>query len=57
MKKKFVLFYMIMFIVLYCGNANAQDDKEKIGLEEIMKTGVNYYNYADKDKVNIEVIV
>ena len=57
MKKIIVLFCTIMFIVLCCGNANAQDDKERIGYEEILKTGVNYYNYADKDKVNIEVIV
>ena len=57
MKKIIFVFCLIVFVVLYSGNAVSQDDKERIGLEEIMKTGVNYYNYADKDKVNIEVIV
>ena len=57
MKKIILVFCLVVFVVLYCGNAVSQDDKERIGLEEIMKTGVNYYNYADKDKVNIEVIV
>jgi protein involved in polysaccharide export with SLBB domain len=33
----------------------AQDGKEKIGLEDLKITGANYYNYSDKDKVNIEV--
>lgn len=57
MKKIIVVFYLIVFVVLCSGNVGAQDDKERIGLEEILKQGVNYYNYADKDKVNIEVIV
>lgn len=35
--------------------ANAQDPNERIGIDEILKTGLHYYNYADKDKVNIEV--
>jgi len=48
---------MIVFVGFNISNVMAQDDKERIGLEEILKTGVNYYNYADKDKVNIEVIV
>ena len=36
----------------------SQDNKnERIGLDEILKTGTNYYNYSDKDKVNIEVSI
>ena len=57
MKRIIFVFCLILFIVSCCKYVNAQDDKERIGLEEIMKTGINYYNYADKDKVNIEVIV
>ncbi len=34
-----------------------QDKNQKIGYDEIVKTGVNYYNYADKDKVNFEISV
>ncbi len=34
----------------------SQDSSDiRIGTDEITKTGPNYYNYADKDKVNIEV--
>jgi hypothetical protein len=33
----------------------AQDGREKIGSEELRISGANYYNYADKEKVNIEV--
>ena len=57
MKKIILLFCFIILAVSCSSNINAQDDKERIGLEEILKEGVNYYNYADKDKVNIEVIV
>jgi len=57
MKKIIVLFCLFTCAVLCSSNAYTQDDKERIGLEEILKQGVNYYNYADKDKVNIEVIV
>ena len=45
-----VIFYLPIFV-------NGQDKSERIGLDELIKTGTNYYNYSDKDKVNIEVIM
>lgn len=42
---------------LYSLNVLAQDNKEKIGFDELSKTGINYYNYSDKDKVNFEVSI
>lgn len=35
----------------------AQEDSIKFGPIETMKVGTNYYNYSDKDKANIEVLV
>lgn len=57
-KNKSVIFILgcIIFILFTC-NVNGQDTREKIGSEDIIKNGTNYYNYADKDKVNIEVSV
>lgn len=49
---------LILIITLLCANiAVGQSDSLKIGIDEIMKTGANYYNYSDKNAVNIEVIV
>lgn len=55
-KKRFFLILLSVFflpIVL-----NAQDSSDiRIGEDQILKGGPNYYNYSDKDKVNIEVSV
>lgn len=40
------------------GIADAQpEDGVRIGAIDLQKSGANYYNYSDPDKVNIEVIV
>lgn len=53
MKLKFFIFVVLLCSVVH--GAFAQDGKEKIGPEELKITGANYYNYADKERVNIEV--
>jgi protein involved in polysaccharide export with SLBB domain len=46
------VFYLILMITV---SVNGQVKRERIGEEEIQKVGANYYNYSDKDRVNIEV--
>jgi hypothetical protein len=46
----FLSFFRVDFIV-------GQEKNERIGIDEILKTGTNYYNYSEKDKINIEVSV
>lgn len=46
---------LLVLILFQVTTGYCQDDREKIGENEIQKTGLHYYNYADKDKVNIEV--
>ena len=53
MKLKFLIFSFLLFTVSL--NLYAQDGKDKIGPEELKITGANYFNYSDKDRVNIEV--
>lgn len=53
MKLKFLIFSFLLFSLAV--KSFAQDGKDKIGPEELKITGANYYNYADKDRVNIEV--
>lgn len=55
-QKRLVLFLCFIGIFIF-DLANGQDVKERIGTDELMKTGINYYNYSDKDKVNFEVSV
>lgn len=50
MKGLLILIFLVLPAIVF-----SQDDREKIGEDEINMTGPNYYNYADKDKVNIEV--
>jgi hypothetical protein len=58
MKKHiFVLFAFIIIGILSVSDIIGQDKNERIGNDELIKTGMNYYNYADKDKVNFEVSV
>lgn len=46
----------LLFGMLFAGIATGQDSSDiRIGFDEITRTGANYYNYADKNKVNIEV--
>jgi hypothetical protein len=54
-KIKSIVFLATFFLFTLINLSNGQDKKERIGLDEIAKKDVNYYNYADKDKVNIEV--
>lgn len=53
MSIKSVLLILVLFIPI-C-HVIGQDDRERIGEDEITLTGPNYYNYSDKNKVNIEV--
>jgi hypothetical protein len=56
LRLKNVLRIAIVFICIIVTKVNAQEDPNiRIGTEEISKSGANYYNYADRDKVNIEV--
>jgi polysaccharide biosynthesis/export protein len=50
---------LILFItgILSVNILYGQDNRERIGYEDIIKTGINYYNYAEKDKINFEVSV
>ncbi len=48
---------LVLLIVLLSFTAYAQDKNEKIGIPDDFKIGTNYYNYGDKDKVNIDVFV
>lgn len=52
---KGILSLLILFISI--SESNGQDNREKIGDEEIIKRGTNYFNYADKDKINFEVVI
>ena len=56
-KIKSIYYLQIFLLLILVSSLSGQDNKEKIGLEEIGKNGVNYYNYADKEKVNFEVSV
>ncbi|MGV8017602.1 MAG: SLBB domain-containing protein [Ignavibacteria bacterium] len=49
--------FFIIFLILCSLPAFAQDEKERLGIQDEIKLGSNYYNYGDKDKVNIEVLV
>ena len=51
-------FLLIVFIIVITSVTGwTQFDSVKFGLLETSKGGANYYNYSDKDKGNIEVIV
>ena len=48
----------LIILIFILSTVYSQDNKnERIGLDEILKAGTNYYNYSDKDKVNIEVSI
>lgn len=53
MKLKFLIFSFLLFSLTI--KLFAQDGKDKIGPEELKISGANYYNYSDKERVNIEV--
>ncbi|MCB0722422.1 MAG: SLBB domain-containing protein [Ignavibacteriae bacterium] len=58
MVKRYIrdLLILVVLTTVFPVFANAQDSNDvKIGINELSKTGANYYNYADLDKVNIEV--
>lgn len=53
-----IVYLIISCFFLSAGILKAQpEDGVRIGEIDVKKTGVNYYNYADPDKVNIEVII
>ena len=54
-KIKSVIFFTAVFLLATINLSIGQDKKERIGLDEIVKKDINYYNYAENDKVNIEV--
>lgn len=43
-------------IIFFAGGVNGQNET-RVGEFETKKMGVNYFNYSDPDKVNIEIIV
>lgn len=47
---------ILFLIIVLTSSAIAQNDK-RVGEFESKKAGVNYFNYSDPDKINIEVIV
>lgn len=52
------VFLIALLIFAFTDYANAQpEDGVRIGAIDLQKSGANYYNYSDPDKVNIEVIV
>ncbi|MBI5403585.1 MAG: SLBB domain-containing protein [Ignavibacteriae bacterium] len=58
MKTKVLKTLLAFLLVLFLSaNLFSQVKNERIGEEDITKYGTNYYNYSDKDKVNIEVSV
>lgn len=56
-KFRFFYFFSLLFIFLGPINVYSQDKDIKITQDELKKTGVNYYNYSDINKVNIEVVI
>lgn len=48
---------LIILFVAFALQTDAQIKDEKIGIPEELKIGMNYYNYGDKEKVNINVYV
>jgi hypothetical protein len=50
------IFKIFIVIMLLICPVYAQNDTRS-GEEELKKTGINYFNYSDPDKINIEVIV
>jgi hypothetical protein len=52
--KRYFLLFSILFILL--GTINAQD-KERVGSNQIFSQQGGFFNYSEKDKVNIEVSV
>ncbi|MBN1632767.1 MAG: SLBB domain-containing protein [Ignavibacteria bacterium] len=56
-KSKLKVLLIAIIIAMTAGTALSQLDSVKFGLLETMKAGANYYNYSDKDKGAIEVIV
>ena len=59
MKLSFCFISLLLFSFFTFNFIYSQDDDNiRIGPEEIMRPGgAHYYNYADKNKVNIEVVV
>ncbi|HRI83895.1 MAG TPA: hypothetical protein PK536_00455 [Ignavibacteria bacterium] len=58
--KRTAVIVILFFAVLMKGEAYSQLDSDyvKIGPEELLKPGAgNYFNFSDKNKVNIEVIM
>jgi hypothetical protein len=50
------IFKILTIILFFTCSVFAQNDT-RVGEEEIKKIGINYFNYSDPDKINIEVIV
>lgn len=53
MKLKYLIFSFLFLTI--SANLFAQNGNDRIGPEELKISGANYYNYSDKEKVNIEV--
>jgi polysaccharide biosynthesis/export protein len=58
MKDNQIAIYIVFILtILSLNSLCSQDKKERMGSEDIIRSGANYYNYADKEKVNIEISV
>jgi len=50
------IFKIITIVLLFNCPLYAQKDT-RVGEDELKKTGINYFNYSDPDKINMEIIV
>ena len=55
--KRYIFLLIFAIYSIFSLSLNAQNDKVKTGFEQITSQQGGYYNFSDKDKVNIEVSV
>jgi hypothetical protein len=48
-------YYTLFFLIFVFLGTNVAQDKEKVGLSQIYSQQGGFYNFGEKDKVNIEV--
>ena len=57
MRKYFAGILIFVFLIIFYEFVFCQSDKEKVGIESISTNSSGYFNFGDKDKVNIEINV
>jgi len=55
--KRYIFLLIFAIYSIFSLSLNAQNDKVKTGIEQITSQQGGYYNFSDKDKVNIEVSI